>query len=105
MMVVASKICCDSFLTAWQSVLIGADLATFHSEHTQVCLACNSGAVGDEMHMLCECTALAPLRQQHADLFTPGTDTARSCFAQQDHLAVLNYIIDCKLDEHMTLLP
>ena len=86
-------------------MLTGADLATFHSEHTQVCLACNSGAVGDEMHMLFECTALAPLRQQHADLFTPRTDSVRSFFAQQDHLAVLNYIMDCKLYEHMTLLP
>ena len=34
----------------------------------RVCLACNSGAVGDEMHMIFENTALAPLRQQHADL-------------------------------------
>ena len=39
----------------------------------RVCLACNSGAISDEMrmHMVFECTALAPLRQQHADLFTP----------------------------------
>ena len=33
-----------------------------------------------------------PLRQQHADLFTPRTDTMRFFFAQQDHLGVLNYI-------------
>ena len=51
----------------------------------RVCLACSSGAIGDEKHMIFECTALAPLRQQHADLFTPRTDTMRSCFAQQDH--------------------
>ena len=56
----------------------------------RVCLACNSGAIGDEMHMGFECAALAPLRQQHADLFTPHTDTMRSFFAQQDHLGVLN---------------
>ena len=49
----------------------------------RVCLACNSGGVGDEKHMIFECTALAPLRQQHADLFTPRTDTMRSFFAQQ----------------------
>ena len=65
----------------------------------RVCLACNSGAVGDidefEMHMVLECTALAPLRQQHADLFTPHTDTMCSFFAQQDHLGVLNYVTDC----------
>ena len=61
----------------------------------RVCLACNSGAIGDEMHMVFECAALAPLRQQHADLFTPHTDTMRSFFAQQDHLGILNYVIDC----------
>ena len=61
----------------------------------RVCLACNSGAIGDEKHMVFECTALAPLRQQYADLFTPRTETMRSFFAQQDHLGVLNYVIDC----------
>jgi hypothetical protein len=61
----------------------------------RVCLACNSGAIGDEKHLIFECTALAPVRQQHADLFTPRTDTMRSFFAQQDHLGVLNYVIDC----------
>ena len=32
----------------------------------RVCLACNSGAIGDEnsMHMVFECTALAPLSQE-----------------------------------------
>ena len=58
----------------------------------RVCLACNSGAIGDEMHMVC-------IWQQHADLFTSRTDTMRSFqktlfFAQQDHLGVLNYVID-----------
>ena len=40
--------------------------------------------------MVFECTALSPLRQQHADLFTPRTDTKRSLqgcfFTQQDRL-------------------
>ena len=68
----------------------------------RVCLACNSGDVGDEKHMIFEGTALAPLRQQHADLFTPRTDldtmrSGGSFFAQQNHqiLGVLNYVIDC----------
>ena len=61
----------------------------------RVCLACNSGAIGSEMHMIFECAALAPLRRQHADLFTPHTDIMRSFLAQQDHLGVLNYVIDC----------
>ena len=54
----------------------------------RVCLTCNSGALGNEKHMIFECTALAPLRQQRADLSTPRTDTMRSFLAQQDHLEV-----------------
>ena len=65
------------------------------------CLACNSGAVGDERHMIFECAALAALRQQHADLFTSCTVTMRSFFGQQDHLGVLNYVIDCL--DHMDI--
>ena len=65
----------------------------------RVCLACNSGAIGDEMHTDFECTALAPLRQQHADLFTPHTDTMCSFSPQQDHLGVLN--IDCLHSMHI----
>ena len=60
----------------------------------RVCLACISGDIGDEQHMNFECTALVPLRQQHANFFTPCTDTMRFLFAQQDHLRVLNYIKD-----------
>ena len=60
-----------------------------------VCLSCNSGVIGDEKHMVFECTALSPLRQQHAGLCTPRTGTMRSFFAQQDHVGVLNYVTDC----------
>ena len=52
------------------------------------------------IYMIFECPNLAALRQQHADLFTSRTATMRSFFGQQDHLGVLNYVIDC-----MTLLP
>ena len=52
----------------------------------RVCLTCNSGAIGDEKHMIFECTALSLLKQQHAGLFTPRTSTMRSFFAQQYHL-------------------
>ena len=65
-----------------------------------------SGAVGDGKHMVFECTALARVRQQHADLFTCRTDTMRSFFAQQNHLGVLKYVIDClNFHELMTSLP
>ena len=57
-------------------------------------MRCNSGAIGDEKHMVFECTALAPLRQQHAGL-TPRTGTMRSFFAEPHYLGVLNYVIDC----------
>ena len=72
--------------------LAGADHA---GRATRVCWACNSGAIGDENHMIFECTALAHLRQQDADLSTPRTNTMRSLFAQQDHLGGLNYVMDC----------
>ena len=53
----------------------------------RVCLFCDSGAVGDERHLVCDCVALAPLRSQHTNLFT-DTDTMRSFFAQPDHMGV-----------------
>ncbi len=35
------------------------------------------------------------LGQQYAALFTADTDTMRSFFAQQDHMQVFNFILDC----------
>ena len=65
-----------------------------------------AGAAGAEKHMTFECAALALLRQRHADLDTPSTDTMRSFFAQQDHLGFLNYVIELfRLHEDTTLLP
>ena len=61
----------------------------------RVCLACNSGAVGDEMHLVFECAALASLRSRYASLFTGSTDTMRSFFAQPDHVGVFHYVVDC----------
>ncbi len=61
----------------------------------RVCLACNSGAVGDERHLVFECTALASLRSRYAYLFTGATDTMRSFFAQPDHMGVFHYVVDC----------
>lgn len=61
----------------------------------RVCLACNSGAVGDEMHLLFECTALAFVWSRYASLFTGGTDTMMSFFAQPDHIGVFHNVVDC----------
>ena len=41
---------------------------------------------GDETHLIFDCVALAPLRSQHTGLFTGGTDTMRSFFAQPDRM-------------------
>ena len=50
--------------------------------------------MGDEKHIIFEYAALAALRQQHANLFTPRTDTMRSFLGQQAHLEVLKYLLD-----------
>ena len=46
------------------------------------------GALGDETHLVFECSALASLRSRYADLFTSNTDIMRSFFAQPDHMGV-----------------
>ena len=56
----------------------------------RVRLACNSGAVGDEMYMIFECTALACLRSRYA-----STDTMKSFFAQPDRIGGFLYVVDC----------
>jgi hypothetical protein len=61
----------------------------------RVWLACNSGVVGDEMHLIFECTALASLRSRYTSLFTSSTDTMRSIFAQPDHMGVFHSLVDC----------
>lgn len=60
----------------------------------RVCLCCNSGAVGDEKHLVCKCTALTPLRQRYASFHYYHRHHA-VLFAQQDHLGVFRYVIDC----------
>ena len=54
-----------------------------------------TGALGDERHLVFECTALAPLRQTYVDLFTDDTGSMRAFFAQQDHMRVFHFILDC----------
>ena len=56
---------------------------------------CGGTAVADELHMVHECPVLQPLRLQYAALFTPDTDTMRSFFAQQDHIQVFKFVLDC----------
>ena len=42
-----------------------------------------------------ECAALAGLRVRYADSFNGSSQTMLSFFAQQDHLRVFHYVIDC----------
>ena len=61
----------------------------------RVCTHCGGVAVADELHMIHECPVLQPLRQRYAALFSTNTDTMRSFFAQQDHMQVFNFVLDC----------
>ena len=64
-------------------------------EADRVCTHCGGIAVADELHMIHECPVLQPLRLQYAALFTPDTNTMRSFFAQQDHMRVFKFVLDC----------
>ena len=67
----------------------------------RVCTHCGGIAdnnVADELHMIHEFIRmpfLQPLRLQYAALFTPDTNTMRSFFAQQDHMRVFKFVLDC----------
>ena len=52
-------------------------------------------AAADELHMIHECPVLQPLRLQYAAFLAPDTDTMRSFFAQQDHMQVFEFVLDC----------
>ena len=54
----------------------------------RVCTHCDGVAVADELHLISECPAVHPLRQQYAPLLSMNTDTMRSFFAQQDHMQI-----------------
>ena len=76
-------------------IATGRFACTAHVDRAQrVCLSCNIGALGDERHLIFECTALASLRSRYAGLFTSSIDTMRSFFAQPDRMGVLRYVID-----------
>ena len=61
----------------------------------RVCTHCGSAAVADELHMILECPALQAVRQRYAPLFSTDTTTMRSFFAQQDHMKVFKFVLDC----------
>ena len=59
------------------------------------CTHCGGVVVADELHMTHECPVVQPFRLQYAALFTPDTNTMRSFFAQQDHMQVFKFVLDC----------
>ena len=64
---------------------------------SRVCTHCGSTsvAVADELHMIFECPALQAVRQRYASLVSANADTTRSFFAQQDHMQVFKFVLDC----------
>ncbi len=52
-------------------------------------------AVANELHMIFECPALQAVRQRYAPLFSTDTNTMRSFVAQQDHMQVFKFVLDC----------
>ena len=67
----------------------------------RVCTHCGSVAVADELHMIFECPALQAVRQRYAPLFSTDTNTMGSFFAQQDHMQVFKFVLDCLDVFHM----
>ncbi len=61
----------------------------------RVCTHCGSVAVADELHMIFECPALQAVRHRDAPLFSTDTNTMRSFSAQQDHMQVFKFVLDC----------
>ena len=60
-----------------------------------VCSHCAGRSVANEMHVVFECRALQPVRQQYAPLFSSDTNTMRSFFAQKNHMQVFKFVLGC----------
>ena len=78
------------------SIVLGRFAGGQHvARANRVCTHCGSVAVADELHMIFECPALQAVRQLYAPLFSTDTNTMRSFFAQQDHMQVFKFVLDC----------
>ena len=60
----------------------------------RVCSHCAGRCVADKMHVVFECHALQPLRQQYAPLFRL-TPTLEILFGQKDYMQVFRFVLDC----------
>ena len=61
----------------------------------RVCRLCRTGALGDERHMLLECSALAGLRQQYSALMSECSGVMARLVWAEDQPLVSRYIIAC----------
>jgi hypothetical protein len=60
------------------------------------CLQCASQLVCDEIHVIFECTALPPIREQFSALFTSATQSMLGFMWQQDTYAVAVFVARCR---------
>ena len=60
----------------------------------RVCLACLSGSLCDEQHLVFDCPALASLRHQYTCLFRPGTVTMQTFLWQKDIVLVAKFVFE-----------
>ena len=61
----------------------------------RVCIACGSGAVGNERHALLECAALADVCDRFSDLIAGAENTLRMLLWHKDQMAVFRYVTAC----------
>ena len=92
---VCSAFYCSGLVLAICLLLLVAFLGTNMLQGLTGYVHCGGVVVADELHMIHECPVLQPLRLQYAALFTPDTNTMRSFFAQQDHMQVFKFVLDC----------
>ena len=57
-------------------------------------MQCDAAALGDERHMVFECSALRHIRARHSDLFWHG-QTMQDFMNQPDQIAVVDFIVSC----------
>ena len=72
-----------------------------------VCRLCHTGALGDERHMLLECSALADVRDEFSPLVADCSGVLARLLWAGDQPMVRRYIIgcldECRADEKQTL--
>ena len=61
----------------------------------RLCPHCHDGNLGDELHMVFECSFLQPLRVQYANLFSDNIQTMRQFFSQEDFGGILSFVLSC----------